>query len=293
MPAGRDGMADDVELHLPRDQKVGGSLPLLELDGVIFSHSFYLDVGALWTKRAQIMTEQNVKQFEKGVKDASRFLPGTSIDKLLTQSGVHHRIIAVQRPLTAGYKTEPQVRVPAFAVITTMRDPAFAKSLALLIRAGAAIASFQASVKLFEEKHGETPLFGYRFPDDGKFPDDPQGIRFNFSPAFAVVKDQIVIASTRELCIELIDILQKEDRSKRNAQNMQMRVYAKGVGDLLNASPEQLLTQTILGQAVSEAEAKKQVDQLLKYLRNLGSVRIETDYSANEFRFDIGWKFQK
>ena len=51
MPAGRDGMADDVELHLPRDPKVGGSLPLLEPDGVIFSHSFYLDVGVLWTKR--------------------------------------------------------------------------------------------------------------------------------------------------------------------------------------------------------------------------------------------------
>ena len=74
---------------------------------------------------------------------------------------------------------------------------------------------------------------------------------------------------------------------------MQMRIYAKGVGELLNASPEQLLTQTILSQAVSEAEAKKQVDQLLKYLRNLGSVRIETDYSANEFRFDIGWQAGK
>ena len=74
------------------------------------------------------MTEQNVKQFEKGLKDASRFVPGTTIDKLLTQSGVHHRFVAVQRPLTAGYKTEPQVRLPAFAFMTTMRDPAFGKS---------------------------------------------------------------------------------------------------------------------------------------------------------------------
>jgi hypothetical protein len=290
MPAGREGMADDVELHLPRDTKAGGSLPLLEPDGVIFSHSFYLDAGVLWTKRAQIMPEQNLKPFEKGVKDASRFLPGSSIDKLLIQSGVHHRIIAVQRALTAGYKTEPQVRIPAFAFITTMRDPAFGKSMELLVRGGAALASTQVSVKLFEDKHGDVPLFGYTFPEDGKFPDDPQGVRFNFSPSFTVVGDQIVFASTKELCIELIDILRKEDRAHLSPQNMQMRVYASGFGDLLNASPDQLLAQTILNQAVSEAQAKKQVDQLMKYLHTLGSVRVATDYADKEFHFDVEWK---
>jgi hypothetical protein len=293
MPAGRDGMADDVELHLPRDAKAGGSLPLLEPPGVIFSHSFYLDAGALWTKRGQIMSEQNLKQFEKGVKDASRFLPGASIDKLLIQSGVHHRIVAVQRALTAGYKTEPQVRVPASAFITTMRDPAYGKSMELLVRGGVALASTQVSVKLFEDRHADVPLFGYTFPEDGKFPNDPQGIRFNFTPSFAVVGDQIVFASTKELCIELIDILQRDDRSRLDPQNMQMRVYATGFGDLLNASPDQLLAQTILNQAVSEAQAKKQVDQLLKYLRTLGSVRVATDYTDNEFHFDVEWKAEK
>src|SRR5262249_28859711 len=93
MPAGRDGMADAVELHLPRDPNVSGTLPLLEPKGVIFSHSFYLDLGTFWEKRAKIMSAMNAQEFETGVKNASRFLPGTSIDKLFVQSGVHHRLV--------------------------------------------------------------------------------------------------------------------------------------------------------------------------------------------------------
>lgn len=293
MPAGRDGMAEDVDLHVPRDPKVAGTLPLLEPDGVIASHSFYLDLGVLWTKRGKIMSEQSAKDFEKGVKDASRFLPGTSIDKLMTQSGVHHRLVAAQRPLTAGYKIEPQVRIPAFAYVGGMRDPAFGKSVEVLIRGGVALLSTQASVKIFEEKHADIPLFGYTFPEDGKFPDDPQGIRFNFTPSYAVVKDQIVVASTREFCKEMIDYVLKEDRSKVESRNMQARGYAEGAAALLNASPEQFLTQTILSQAVSEVEAKKQVDDLLKYLKTLGSLRFETDYTDKNFRFNIDWKFKK
>ena len=295
MPAGRDGMAEDVQLHLPRDPKVGGTLPLLEPDGTLLSHSFYLDLATFWEKRAKIMNASNAKDFEKGVKDAGRFLPGTSLEKLFMQSGVHHRLVAVQRPLTAGYKVEPQVRIPAFAFVTTMRDPAFARSMEVLIRGGLAFASTQVSVQLLEETHAGIKFFGYRFPEDGKFPDDPQGLRFNFTPCYAVVNDQAVFASTREFCRELIDLLQAEKKNgaAKSDANMQARLHATGLADLLNAAPEQLLTQTILAQAVPEAEAKKQVEQLLTFLRTLGRGRIETNYSKNEFHFDIEWKFNK
>ncbi len=293
MPAGRDGMAEDVELHLPRDPKVNGTLPLLAPKGVIFSHSFYLDLGALWTKRDKIMVAQNAKEFETNVKNASRFLPGTSLDKLFVQSGVHHRLVAVSGGGNQGYKTEPKVKLPAFAYVGSMRDEAFGKSLQALIRAGAFLASTQFPLKLFEEKYGDRPLFGYRFPDEDKqLGIDPQNLRFNFTPTFAQVKNQFVAASSVELCKELIDILEKEDRARPITQNMQMRLYAKGGADFLNASPEALLTQTILNQAVPEAEAKRQVEELLKYVKSLGVVRLETNYSAKVFRFDIEWRIR-
>lgn len=294
MPAGRDGMADDVELHLPRDAKTPGSLPLLESKGVLFSHSFYLDLNTLYAKRDKVMSGQSAKDFDAGVKQVSRVLVGTSLEKLFSQMGPHHRLVAVQRPLTAGYSIEPQVRIPAFAYIASMRDPKFGKSLETLIRGGMALGGGLGgfTTKLVEGKHGDVSYFGYRFPENGKFPDDPQGIRFNFTPTAAAVGDQFIVASTQEFCLELIDYLKKEDRSKLITHNMQMRGFAEGVGAYLNYSPELLLTQTILNQAISEADAKKQVDQLLKYINKLGSVQIGTDYTSNEFHFDIRWRFK-
>ena len=291
MPAGREGRAADVVLHLPEDDSVTSSLPLLEPKGVIFSHSFYLDLGAMWEKRGKIFNESNAKQFEMGVKDGSRFLPGTSIDKILVQSGVHHRFVITQ-PTKLPYSREPGARFPAFAFVTTMRDPAFAKSVELLVKGGAVIAGTQLTLKSFEEKIGDVQIYGYRFPEDGKFSKDEQNIRFNFVPCVAAVKDQIILCTDLDLLKNLIEILQKEDRAKRT-KNMQMRFYAKGAGELLNASPEQLLTQTILSQAIPEAEAKKQVADLLKYLEKLGTLQIETDWQAKEFRFNIVWDIRK
>ena len=289
MPAGRDGMADDVELHLPRDAAVSGTLPLLEPKGVMFSHSFYFDLGTFWTKRHKIMNAANSKAFEDGIKQGGRFLPGTSLEKMLVQSGLHHRFVAAYQEKT-GYRIEPQQRLPASAYVVSMRDPAFGKSAEVLIRGGVALASTQVKLAMVEEKFGDVPILGYRFPEDGKLAADEQNLRFNFTPSFAIVKDQCIFSSSNSLCKELIGILQKEDRSKFNSQNMQSRLYAKGGGDFLNSSPEALLTQTILTTAVDEAEAKKQVQQFLNYAQKLGTVGFETDYGPNDFRFDMTWK---
>ena len=290
MPAGREGRGADVVLHLPEDKNSTCTLPLLEPRGVIFSHSFYLDLGAIWEKRDKIFNEKNAKEFEKSVKEASRFLPGALIDKLFMQSGVYHRFLVVQ-PAKLPYTREPGVRLPAFAFVTTMRDASFAKSIELLIRGGSVLAGTQVKFKSFEEKVGDVSILGYRFLEDGTFAADEQNIRFNFVPCFAHVKDQMIFCTNLELLKELIQLVQKEDRTKLT-KNMQMRVYAKGLAELANASPEQLLTQSILAQAIPEAEAKKQVESLLKYAQNLGTLQFETDWSAHEFRFNISWKYK-
>ena len=74
---------------------------------------------------------------------------------------------------------------------------------------------------------------------------------------------------------------------------MRMKFTGRGGAAFLNANPEALLTQTILGQAATEAEAKKQVAELLAFVEKLGTVTLQTDYGAKEFRFDLSWKIAK
>ena len=292
-PAGRDGMATDVELHLPRDPKVGGTLPLLEPKGVLATHSFYLDLNTLYQKREAILPPQVAKDFAEQEKQISRFLLGTTLPKFLSQLGVHYRLVATKPEKVESYKIEPDQRLPAFAAVLSMRDPQFAKSMNAFIKAGVAALGSQISTRSWEEEIGGYPAFGYSFPEKGKFIDDPNNLRFNYQPVFVVVKDQYVAASNKGLAKELVAILEKEDRSKLMNQNMQFKAYASGLGDFIYTSADQALAGTILGQGLKLGAAREQTNALFAFLQKLGTVSLETDYTANEFRFDLQWKTKK
>lgn len=293
MPAGRDGMAPDVELHLPKDPRVGGTLPLLEPKGVLFSHSFYFDFDTLYQKREQILPPQVAKDFAEGEKQISRFLIGSNLPRFLSQLGVHYRVVVTRPETVAAYKTQPDQRLPAFAVVVSMRDPAVARTVKALVKGAALAAGQAASLEPWDEEIAGVSAFGYSFPEKGKFPDDPQNLRFNYQPTMGPHKDQYVFASNRGLFTELVGILDREDRSKRGSANAKARVYAAGVGEYANIVPEQTLAATILGQAVKVGEARQQADALFKLLERVGTAGFEMDITANQFRADLYLKTSK
>jgi hypothetical protein len=263
----------------------------------MYSQSWYFDFAALYDKRDKLFPPMVAKQFAEGEKAASRFLPGTTLEKLYQQSGPRHRFVAVHQA-DYGYKVEPGQRIPAMALVTTMRDPQFGKSAEAMLRAGALLGGAQVNLKISEEKVGDVTLVGYRFPEDGKFPADAQNLRFNFSPCFATVEDQFMVCSTIELGRELIKELKEHPAKSELARDgrsaaMRIELHAAGGADYFKTTEDQLLTQTILDQAIPIGEAKKQVAELITYLRGLGTFYVETDYGDKAFRLDIGWSMKK
>jgi hypothetical protein len=61
---------------------------------------------------------------------------------------------------------------------------------------------------------------------------------------------------------------------------------------VLKAFEAQLLAQIVLDQAVKPADAKKQADLLTKWVRNLGSVEIRSEYTDKDLRFHLEWKMK-
>jgi hypothetical protein len=88
-------------------------------------------------------------------------------------------------------------------------------------------------------------------------------------------------------------LIEKEDRSKLSSQNMQMRFYASALGQYAKVAPDEALAGTIIGQGLKVGEARQQTDALFAYLQKLGSAHLETDYTANQFRFDLIWKTRR
>ncbi|HEY2342845.1 MAG TPA: hypothetical protein VGH90_07445 [Chthoniobacteraceae bacterium] len=293
LPAGRDATANGLGLHLaPADQ--AGSLPLLEPANVLYSSSFYLDLGALWNQRETLLTESARKQIDKAEKQVGRFLAGRKLSELLTQSGPYHRFVVVAQT-QPGYTKKPAQLFPAIAVASTMRDSGFGEAMNAILRTVAFLTGTQAKLKLVEETVDGVKLVGYRFPEDGTLPGDTQNLRFNASPCFAIVGDQFFAASTIELGREMIGVLKHSPPSAAPMTTLtaQSRAYAAGGAALAKIFEDQQLTQTLLERAVSVDEARKEVEAGIEFLSGLGVLKLETDFRPHEFRFDIRWEAKK
>jgi hypothetical protein len=292
LPAGRGGFPPEFALHVPPKGE-GGSLPLLEPPGVLYSQSFYLDIGYLWKNRDKLINDEVRKQIEEGEKQVSKILPGSAkLGELLEMWGPHHRIVVLNQD-GLPYKTKPSERLPGFGYVTGMRDPRFGKSVDSILRAAGLIGSLQFGLRMAEEEHDGVKIVAYRFPEDRPFPDDPGNLRFNFEPCFAVVGDQFIAASSIEVCKKLIAEVRRTEKQAGSRAVWRACGYAAGAADGLAALPDPLVTEAVLREGVGIEEARGEVDALVSWLRTLGTVRIEIDEQDTEYQFDVVWEYKK
>jgi hypothetical protein len=287
MPRGSDGMAPIKYLIIPA--KANGSLPLLQPPRTLASSSFYLDLGQFWNKRQEILGEKNVKGLDEGEQNIAKFLGGIKIGKVLNAMGPNQRLVFAQQK-EQPYKIKPTTPIPAFALVSDMRDPSFAKDMNSLFRAGALLATFQVGLRLSEETHKDCDIVTYYFSETKKVEGDKENIRFNFSPSYVTVGNHFVMSSTAELARDLIDALKAEKKQKPNKATMHTQLYASGFADLVRSNEEAALTQLILAQALPPNTAKAEMQAIIRWIETLGTLRIESTYGTNEFRYDILWR---
>lgn len=288
LPRGRHGMGADKLLHVP-PSGAPGSRPLLEPKNVLYSKSDYFAIANVWKERATLFNAKQVKSLEKFDKQSAPFLLGSKVSKLLTQAGPYYRFVAVHQTKVA-YKTTPKISIPAFALVWEMRQPeAFGKSIEPILRSAAFLGGFQVNLKLVEENYRDCKLVGYRFPEDQPLKRDVNDLRFNFAPCFTRVGDQLVVASTIDLCRELVDILHKEGAAPRrgNASQARSRLYPSGAAAYLTTIQDLLVTQAALDQAVTPQEARQQVKMIFDVLRRFGALSLEARFDDKTVQYDI------
>ncbi|QDU20131.1 hypothetical protein [Urbifossiella limnaea] len=289
LPGGRGGFPDGYALHTPAAGGPG-SLPLLEPPGVVYSQSFYLDFGHAWAKRGDLFTAEMVGQLDKANADLSKLLPGSAkFGELLEAWGPHHRLVVVNRP-TQPYKTTPGQALPGFGYVASARDPRFLTGVPATIRAAGLVASLQLGLKMTETTHDGVKIVGWRFPENKALDGDPDGLRFNFEPCFAVVGDSLVVASTVDVCKALIPEVKRTATLPGGAAVWRGKGYAAGAADALAAVPEPFITDAVLRNGVGLADARKQVDALTAWVRGLGTARAELDIGRDVYRADVIWE---
>jgi len=289
IPGGRAGFPAGYALHTPLGDGPG-SLPLLEPPGVVYSQSFYLDFGHAWAKRGDLFTAEMVGQLDKANADISKVLPGSAkFGDLLEAWGPHHRLVVVNRT-TQPYKTQPGNALPGFGYVASARDPKFLTGVPASIRAAGLIASLQLGLKMTETTHDGVKIVAWRFPDGKALDGDPDGIRYNFEPCFAVVGDSLVVASTVDVCKALIPEVKRTAALPGSAAVWRGKGYATGGADALAGVPDPFITDAVLRSGVGLADARKQVEALTAWVRGLGTARAELDIGRDVYRADFIWE---
>jgi hypothetical protein len=290
LPKGRKGMGPDSLLHVPPADSATAGRPLLEPKGVLFSTCFYMDVARIWQDRNKIFTEKVAKSFEKANKDTNPFLAALRIGKTLPMVGTRHRLVVACQPDSA-YKAASGVPIPAFAVVTELKQPEeFGQTVEAALRGGALLAGFKFNLQLAEEKVGDVTLVGYRFGekqgDLGDF--DAKFLRY-YSPCFARVGDQFLVCSTIELGRELIRTLQTEKKIDGGVA-VSTRLYGTGAADFLQSIEETLVSQAVLDRALTLDQAAAEVKAGLAMLRSFGPMNVSVRYDDERFNYDFRLK---
>lgn len=292
LPAGRDGMWDQLALHVP-PKGTPGTLPLLEPPGTIYSHSLYLDIGYAWKHRDTLFSPEFRKQIEEGEKQVSRILPSNfKLGELLEMWGPYHRVVVANHDVRP-YKTEPSLKLPAFGYVGGSRDKNLGKALEPVLRSAGLVGTLQFDMKMTEHQHEGVTLVAYRFPEAKTLAMDPDGLRYNFEPCFAFVGDEIVLATTVELGKKLITELKKPRTGGASPAVLRGRLSAKGAAQAIEGFTDPLVTDAVLGRGIGLADARKEIDDLVKFVKGLGTVRVELDVAEKEYRVDVVWAIGK
>ena len=206
--------------------------------------------------------------------------------------GTHHRVVVTQ-PKERPYKIQPSQPLPSFALVVDMRDATFAKDMNTIFRSGALVATYNFGLSLKETTHHDCELFSYYFSETKKVEGDPTNIRFNFSPTYVTVGNQMVMSSTAELARDLIDALKAEKPAKANPSSMRTNLQASGFAEVIKANEDGILTQLILSQALPPNTAKAELRTIIAWVEQLGRLRVEQTYGVSDFRYDILWQAKR
>ena len=286
LPVRRADLAEGLTLHVPPREKPG-SLPLLQPAQVIYSQSFHLDLGELWRKRDTIINPQQRQQLEDAAKQVSRVLPNTSVAELLEHSGPYHRFVVAHRPEKL-YSRAAGQPLPAAAYIMSGCGAKFGQTASAGLRAAALLAGLQYGLTMEQERYDGITIVSYRFSETKTFPADPDQLRFNAMPCFAVVDDSFIVASQPGLLKELIAEL-RSPRDHASPAVWRNRLDAQGAAAFLLAYPEQTITSTILNDGVGLQEAKRRVDVLVRWIQTLGHYDLQFDHQADSFKIQFNW----
>jgi hypothetical protein len=297
----------------------GAALPLHQTDSTVFSLSTYRDVAEMWLRGGDLFDAATNDGLAQAESTLSTLFGGRDFaEDILRSFSPQYRIVAARQDFEHQLP-QPAIKLPAFALITQMRDPETARPelrrtyqslIGFLNIVGAQNGNPQLDQDL--ESVGTAQLYTAQFVAEPDEQDSNQArIQFNFSPSIAFTSDHFILASTRQLARQLALELTAEVTASRTQPdtgdttsvakvavasnsipnalpaNTEFRLDVRTLSAILDDNRKQLIAQNMLSDGHSRDEAEQQISLLLFALQAVRDVHFRLTATGGELRASL------
>ncbi len=273
-----------------------GVIPVPNTPGSIAGLTIHRKIGQWYRQRDKLLADHLLPAFDKFETVIGNLLPQKDFGEDVLP------LIGDNITLTAALQSydhldgQPGIKLPAFAAIFDLPKPAEgADTFALFFQTLSAILNLQAGQEgrqpsvLDTEFYKETKITFSRFLDKPK--GDRLAIAYNFQPAAAGVGRKYIVATSVQLCRDLIDHFKNPESSQWQNRNSELVINAGALTALTELNEGFLRSQEIQKGTAPDA-AEKRVGLLITLLEQFNTVRYHsaTEGGLFKMKLNISWK---
>lgn len=278
----------------------GHAPALIELGGTQANLSLYRDIAQLWLRAGDIFGQKTNDQLAQAETTLSTLFSGRDFaSDILGAIRPELQLIVTEQKFGKSAPV-PQVKLPAFALVTQLRDPQtmqpqlkriFMSLVGFLNVTSAMNQQPQLDLESSRLESGWEVAATYAVEADR-----PKNwivpVQYNFSPTLLMVQDYAVISSTQGLAQAIQQKLQdpasKEKVVTAAHSNSILNINGQLLNDLLAANRQQLISQNMVEKGHSQEEAEGEVDVVLQALQMMRSLSVAfTVHDGTELKVDL------
>ena len=274
-----------------------GSAPALPVvSETVLTLATYRNISDMWLRAGDLFDEQMNDKLAEADSNLSTVFAGRDFGEEILGSFEPQIGIVVTRQSFADAKPVPTIKLPAFALVTRLRDPetmrselrrTFQSAIGFFNIVGAQQGNPQLEMDM--QKVGDVDLITSRYlPEKNDKDSTSAPIIFNFSPSVGFAGDRFVLASTAALAKQLAEAPANNEDTDLNTS---LVLNAPVLNDILNDNREQLISQNMLQDGHSRDEAEAAIDLLLEIVRCFKGAGLsldrEGDQLALKFHLDV------
>ncbi len=268
----------------------------IELGGTQANLCVYRDIAQLWQRAGDIFGQKTNDQLAQAETTLTTLFSGRDFaNDILGAIGPELQVVVTEQDFSKVKAPVPQVKLPAFALVTRLRDPQamqpqmkriFMSLIGFANVAGAMNQQPQLDLESSRLESGWEVVATYAVeadrPKDWLVP-----VQYNFSPTLFMTGEYAVISSTQVLAQKIGEQLKAPAATNATAgaaSAVPLNSMLRLDGDLLNralaANRQQLISQNMVEKGHTQEEAAAEVDILLQAVQLVQSLRFA--FTVNE-----------